>query len=252
MADLEAEVTDTDFDSGYAGATPPAVPEKVEPKTDTTTTAINIPTGGTGSAPVVVPQEYVQLTKEEHAAFRAATTKFDGIEKLIKESVAGTLGNVEQRLIKKLGITPPAEVKPPATPEEIEQDRWQRMVHEASVKYQIEALEEEHPTWRNIVGQKEDGSIDKATPFRVWLAAQPADYQARIENSNSGTVITRAITKFNEFTAAAKKAPTTTPNPKDVARKNVIRDAQQPRGDGGQPAPAKTDDDAFAEGFASG
>jgi hypothetical protein len=67
-------------------------------------------------------------------------------------------------------------------------------------KYVIERaaldLDEIHPKWREIVGAVDDpNKADPKHPYRAWLAKQPEQYQAKINNSNNPTVISRSIDK---------------------------------------------------------
>lgn len=128
----------------------------------------------------------------------------------------------------------------------------------SAVERELEALEDAHPDWRKIVGadRKDEDPIDETLPYRVWLKSQPDDYQAKINNSRNALVISRSIDLFQKHQAAqAKPASQPTPkqpDPKAEARKNRVEASLQPRGDGGQPGPAKTPVDDFEAGFNDG
>lgn len=277
---------DLDFNSGFeSGTTPPAtaatadtpaatVEPKVEPK-----------------APVVVPKvepkpaqpEYVQLTKEQYAKLDGAAAKTATYEAQFSK-VFGTMGEM-QHTVKKLQTATPAGqpialpadvvaemeadfpelaghvrtalekalkgIRGTAQPPVIDKDEMQRLVRAEAVKNETEALEDAHPTWREIVGPVDsEGKSNPTHPFRVWLATQPADYQFKVNSTNSAVIISRAIDRFKASQAAPPKPQV--PTPKVVARQDRIRGAVQPRGDGNPPPPTKTDDDAFAEGFRTG
>ncbi len=282
-----AEPTDADkqadeaFASGFVLETPPAKPAVPEPATEAKPEPKVEPKAETKVAPKTEAKapKYVQITQEQFDSLQAAATKTTAIEGQLSK-VFGTMGDMQQ-IVKKLQSATPAGMSieiPKDAFAEMERDFPElaahlraglekslkgvrgtadgvaadpdavgKLVDEKTAKLQIEALEDAHPTWREIVGAVgSDGKHDPENPFRKWLATQPAEYQAKINATNSATVITRAIDKFIAAKAALPKTPAT-PAPKVAARNDRIRDAIQPRGDGGQPAPPAKDD--FAEGF---
>lgn len=264
MAELAVIETDDkqeqdDFAAGFdANVTPdkPAATVPPAPAADAktpTTDAAAAPKDASEAAPE--PPKYVQLTQAEWDAVKTAAAKADGLEKRIKDTVGGTVGELEQRILKRLQPNaaapaadqskPAAEVLPP------EPREWTQAVKDLSVQYQLEQLEDLHPTWREIVGTVDsDGKHDSNNEFRKWLGTQPAEYQHKINHANSASVVSRAIDKFNAAKATPPKAET--PAPKIAARNDRIRAAIQPRGDGGQPASSKSADDEFSEGFRTG
>lgn len=249
----EDEGTDADFDAGYAD-TKTKAPEVAEASKETTTPPAVVAPAVTEVVPAA--PEYVQLTKTEHEELKAALAKTAVYDKQLA-SINGSIGYLKQNIVKPAAdatagqqpVKEGAETTPPADADTVGRQR----ASEAIIEHEMAVLAAEYPNWREIVGAPEKTgveNVDKNNPFRVWLAAQTAEYQAKINGANSSIIIMKAIDKFNEHKAA--KPAATVVDPKIAARKNVIRDAQQPRGDGGQPAPAKTEDDAFAEGFAAG
>lgn len=232
--------------------------------------------------------EYVQITKDEHATLMAAAAKtasFDGqFSKLF-----GTMGNLQQTLNRLQKETPAGEKVElnkvslaklresfPEVADLLEGDMaeifkglrgtgpadadgatltaedMQKAAKAYAVQLQTEALEEDHPTWRDVVGAVDgEGNYDANNEFRKWLATQPADYQTKINETNSAAVISKAIDKF-QASKAPTPVPPVPPAPKVAARKAVIQSAIQPKGDGGQPPPPKTADDDFNEGFRTG
>jgi hypothetical protein len=136
----------------------------------------------------------------------------------------------------------------------IDPDEMKRLVAEHATQVridaEIEALEEDHPDWRKIVGQVDTSKQqpDPNNAFRKWLATKDAAYQARLNSTNSAAVISRAISRFRSET---KPAPPPAPTLQQQLRNARIKGAVQPRGDGGQPAQANTDEDEFAAGFNS-
>jgi hypothetical protein len=237
-------------------------------------------------APPAAP-EYVQLTKEEHAILTAAAAKTAGFEAQLSKAF-GTIGNMQQIVNKLQSQTPSGEkVEVPKVafaklresfpevadllegdmaealkglrgtgPENapgpvVDQEAINAAAKSITTQLQIEALEDNHPNWRAIVGVDDEGKHDPNNPFRKWLAAQPAEYQTKINETHSAIVISNAIGKFQASTKAAE-TPSAQPAPKVAARKDRIQAAVQPKGDGGQPPPPKTADDDFAEGFRTG
>ena len=276
------------FDSGFADTTPPAkvtpvveAAPKVEPKPEVKTEPKVV-------AKVEPPKpEYVRLTKEQFARLDSAANMTADFGKRL-DTALGTVGNMKQIITKLQSDTPiGAAVKlPDDVVSEMEKDfpelaghlksslekalkgirgtapagavldpeETKKQIQAASealiTKLEIEALEDAYPDWRDIVGAVDSqGKFNPANPFRVWLGKQSAEYQHRLNSTNSNVIITRAIDKFKADTAKTAVPPKV--SPKDAARRVVIQAAQQPRGDGGQPPPRNTEVDAFNEGFNS-
>lgn len=239
--------------------------------------------------PVVAQPKYRQITEDEYTLLHSAAAKTAEIEKQVSK-VFGTVGNMQQ-IVNKLQSATPAgtaiELPPdvvsemekdfpelaghfksalekalkgvrgtgPATGATVDPEAVSKLVNTAmeaaTVKREIEALEDDHPTWKEIVGAIGPGETPNPNnPFRVWLGKQSAEYQAKINSTNSSTVISKAIDKFLDSQKAPAKVPQ--PTPKVVAQQSRIKDAIQPRGDGGQPTPRNTEEDAFSEGFRTG
>jgi len=64
----------------------------------------------------------------------------------------------------------------------------------------IEALEDEFPNWRDIVGapDRENDGPDDSVPFRKWLAGKSSAYRHRIESTSSSELISEAIRLFRK------------------------------------------------------
>lgn len=279
-----------DFDSGMPDAPPakPSAKPDAPAKPEAAAAATPKPAA---AAPAVVkpaPPEYVRLTKDEHTTLTAAAAKTASFETQLSRAF-GSIGDLTKKLTALQTATPrglKVEIPKDAFagmerdfPElaqhtraaleatlrgltgtgpanaEIDPELMKRLVTEhateARVAAEIEALGDDHPDWRKIVGQVDISKQqpDPANPFRKWLATKDAAYQARLNGTNSAAVISRAISRFQSETKATAPAPPTLKQQLQTAR---IRDAVQPRGDGGQAAPTRTDDDDFAAGFASG
>ncbi len=251
MTDLspDEKLEQNAFSEGFGNDPPPtSTTAEVKPEP---APIVETPAEPTPAPPVPEPA-LAKITQEQWDALQAAANKTAGFEAKLDKAF-GTLGQLQQT-IGKLKGTPVAEPATEQPKEPEERPDWKQALHAASVAYQMEALEDIHPTWREIVGAPDsEGKINQDNPFRKWLATQPAEYQAKINAANSAVVISRAIDKFNEAAKTVAAAPAIPkPAPKVVARQTVIRAAIQPKGDGGQPAPSKTDADAFAEGFSGG
>jgi hypothetical protein len=268
-----------------AGATPDTAKPDPAPKPDTK------PAVAKPEAAVKPPEpKYVRLTEDQFATLNAAAAKTASFEGQLSKAF-GTIGNMQKVLTGLQSATPRGgkiEIPKDAFagmerdfPElaehtraaleatlrgltgtgpagaEIDPELMKRLVTEhatqARTDAEIEALEDEFPDWRKIVGQVDISKQqpDAANPFRKWLATKDAAYQARLNSTNSAAVISRAIRTF-QAEAKAPAAATPTPSLKAQLQAARIRGAVQPRGDGGQAAPAPTGDAEFEAGFASG
>lgn len=233
--------------------------------------------------------EYVQITKQQFERFEAAAKRSDDYEKQFSKAF-GSIGDV-QKIVKSLqGQTPRGvAVKIPdgafaamekdfpelathmrgvleasfkglegtgSSSAHVDAAEFERKIDQAAVRHQFEALDDEIPDWRKLVGAVDTSKGEKPdaeNPFRKWLATKEQAYQDRINGTNSAGVITRAIRAFQSETKAAAAAPQTAtkPDQRATARQNRIQDAVRPKGDGGHP-PAKDADDDFMAGFKSG
>lgn len=140
--------------------------------------------------------------------------------------------------------TPAEGIKPEAV---------ERIVEDSVSRREMALLTEDHPDWRTVVGAVEKGQQpDPNNGFRKWLKTQPADYQQKINETQSPLTVSRAIDKYKAFEAAQKTKQPSPPNKKNAAREDRFSSAVQPRGDGNPPPPKKTADDEFQAGFKSG
>lgn len=281
------EKSDLDlFQAGFAAETPPQQTAKPDDKP----AEKEPPAPVAETPPEPPPPEYVQVTKEQFESLQASASKTTEFEKQLSKAF-GTMGAMQQTIRKMADAAQAAtpsgqsvEISKDAFAElekeypefaeqmrrelgkalknirgtgqgngaSIEPEALQTLIHEATVKQELEALEDAHPTWREIVGVVDaEGKHDENHPFRKWLASQDAAYQTKINSTNSATVIARAIDKFIAASKVTAR-PASKPATKAAASRDRIRDAIQPKGDGGQPAPTKSATDDFREGFASG
>lgn len=230
--------------------------------------------------PEVAAPEYVQLTKDEATALRAAAAQVASLQQQQARNF-GQIGNLqklinEMRESKKEGEKPSvskedfAELrenfpeladmtqaaitkvlsKLPATGNgERDQEAVKTALTEHANKLQLEDLEDEYPDWKAIVGAAPSkDEADPNNPFRQWLATKDATYQARVNETVSASVLSRAIRRFRtETRVVAKPAP----KPATNQRADRIRDSVQPKGDGGMPTSDNSAEAAFAAGFNS-
>jgi len=210
-----------------------------------------------------ITREEWDATKTELAALKAERSKLNGtvgnLQQLVTQLRSATPQGVQIELppeleqdfpelaahLKKAKIrgtatAPASDAKPSTGDEEIK-----RLISEAtenahkdvdarlrSARQQVEAeaLEDLHPDWREVTGAS--ATPDQNQPFRKWLASQPEKYQSLVNETDSASVIARAIDRFKADAAKAKPAKDKAPPSADKRRAAI-----QPKGDGGQPAP---------------
>lgn len=281
------------FETGFQTATPPAITAtdgQPETKVDNGNDGKPEGQGTTPEAAKVVPEapapEYVQVTKEQFERLMAAADKVTSLDGTVSK-VTGSVGNLHQ-VIKKLQESTPKgltiELPDDVTSElqkefpelaapfrdalvkalasvkgtgdkgaEVDQAAVQKLVTDAVLQTQMVALEDDYPNWKEIVGFAAPGEHDPNNPFRKWLATQPEEYQAKVNDADTAFVVRKAIDKFNAFVETQKKAAAQPlPNktaPKVDGRRLRIQNSVQPRGDGGPPPAGKSVQDAFEEGF---
>jgi hypothetical protein len=238
----------------------------------------------TPRAEAVETPEYVQITAKDWAEVRAAAAKTASYDQQLSKAF-GTIGNLSKQLAEQKAAGQPAPTArkfeiskdafaamekdfpelaqqtraaleaalsgmPVAGGAEIEPAKIESMLATYTSRREIEALEDSHPDWREIVGAVgRDQQPDQSNPFRKWLATKDTAYQARINGTESAAVISRAIRSFQNETKTA--APQAAAKPRDDARAERIRSAVQPRGDNAGGPAAKNDDDEFMAGFNS-
>ena len=291
----ETAQAQADFDAGAAmehtGAKgpPAATPDKPEPAAKP-----EVKPAAAAAAPATPDApKYVQITEEQFARFNAAADKTASFEQQFSKAF-GTLGDL-QKLVRTLQSDTPRGLKveipkdafagmakdfpeladhfraglenalkgvtgTSADPAPPDPDEIRRTVADRIQAIQVEALEDDFPDWRQVVGAVAVGqSPDPANPFRKWLATKSEAFQARINGTQSAAVIAKAITSFQKETATppAATAPAQAPKPDPKAqqaqqRQERIREAIQPRGDNARAAPATNEEDEFMAGFKSG
>lgn len=262
-----------DFASGFSDQPAKKTPAKPEPE------------AAPDKAPAAaeVKPEYVQVTAADWAEVQAAARKTASYDAQLSKAF-GTIGNLQKQIAESRKDAPAATRKveiPKAAFEVMAKDfpelaEHNRAALEAALsglkldgdgtdesklekaltglitKKEMEGLEDTYPDWRTLVGapQKEGDQPDLGAPYRKWLASKPAEYQAKLNETDSPAAIQRSITLFRRETRATPK-PAAPEKPREAARADRIRAAVQPRGDGAAATPGKSDVDEFEAGFAN-
>ena len=290
MPDIEKDddekTANDEFASGFTDIPTPkkaaGTEGKTEAKSETPTNAEAVTAAAAPETP-----EYIQITKADWENLKASAAKTEKFEGQFSK-VFGTMGELQQIVKALQSATPkgmsidiPADafaemdaefpelaaqlrkglektlktVRGTGTAskgdEKPDSEALHKLIEDAAGKLaerrEVAMLDEEYPDWRVTVGQ----FGDKDNPYRKWLAAQGAVYEGRINNAKHAAPIIRSIERFEASKAALTNKPKPqVPKPNPQAQR--IRDAVQPKGDGGQPKPANTADDDFRSGFASG
>jgi hypothetical protein len=268
----QAAKDDAEFEAGFpAERAPGAAPPEV------------------ATEPAGEKPEYVQISAKEWGEIKAAAlsagAKLPSYDQQLSKAF-GTIGNL-QKLVQGLQAPSPSARKvevPKAAfermakdfPELADQmreametvlagapvgpaggtigadpDQIQQMLAAHVSKKELEALEDAYPDWRALTGAVDASreQPDPNHPFRKWLGAQDAAYQAKVNSTESASVMSRAIKKFQTDTRI-RPAPAAA-TPRNDARAERIRDAVQPRGDNARAPAGKTADEEFEAGFNS-
>jgi hypothetical protein len=279
------KASEADFGAGFAGTE--GKPDKAAAKPDKATTKPDAPQPAETPRAEETP-EYVQVTAKEWNEIKAAaarTASYDqqfsklfgttgNLAKQINEQRAATTPAAAAAVAKKFEVPKEAfaamerdfpelaaqtraaleaalsGLPGPGGNDAHDPAKLESLLAQYHSKRELEVLEDQFPTWRTIVGAV-DVTREQPDPnnaFRKWLGGKPADYQARVNGSESAQVIGRAIRLFQRETAAPAK---TNGAPRNDARADRIRAAVQPRGDNAGAAAGKSENDEFLEGFNS-
>jgi hypothetical protein len=273
---------DTEFGSGFSGVEakpdrkPTGKPDKPEPPAETPRAEEPVP-------------EFVQITAKEWADIRAAAAKTASYDSQLSKAF-GTIGNLQKLINEQRAAGQPAPAAAVAKKFEVpkeafaamerdfpelaaqtraaleaalsglpgpgandaqDPEKLQSLLAQYTAKREIEALEDAHPDWRNVVGAVNVAAGEQPDPdnaFRKWLGTKDAAYQAKVNGAESAAIIGRAIRTFQRETAAPAKPAAT---PRNDARADRFRAAIQPRGDNAGAAAGRSDDDEFLSGFNS-
>jgi hypothetical protein len=293
MAEKEAEVVEqteeqaaASFAAGFDSETPQ--PQAAPTPTDAATAEAQPAQQQEPSAEQPPEPKYVQLTEEQLAQIMATVDQTANLKKGL-DSVAGTVGNVRkaldqvrsqtpagasveitdddfaelkadfpelaghtraalERIVKRMNLTGTGEPATSTFDPEAVRKTASEIVHAQG----LDDLNDLHPGWQDIVGKPDDDN-----DYRKWLATQPEKYQELIRSTYSATITSRSIDRFKAAQAAAQAKPAAarpqTPASPDAARRDRLREAVQPRGQGTPPAPSQpTPQDNFNAGFNGG
>lgn len=115
----------------------------------------------------------------------------------------------------------------PAAPAAIDPAVIQREVAKIRQQDAIELLAEDHPDYETV----------RDTPeYKEWLASKPADFQERFKNTWNAAIVSKGLTEFKTWRAAAQAA-------KDAKEKR-LKAALTPQGEGSAGGPSTLPDDA--------
>lgn len=264
---------------GFEEAAPQAQPVTTQPVSE-----------GEPAAVVQPDDEVVQVTRRDLNRLMAAADKAETIDVQMSK-VFGTIGNVKNELMNRLTASAAAGGAIEISDDdfaELQEDfpelakhtkaAFERILKRGGLRgtgdpataqintdeivSRADALRREdglkelsflRPDWRQIVGFTAEGQADPDSEYRKWLAAQPAEYQETVRNTNSARITDRSIEEFLEHKAAKTRPTTSSPAPNTDVRRARINGAVQPTGTGTRPAPTRpTPEDEFRQGFASG
>lgn len=287
MAEKEEVVQQTEeqaaaaFAAGFDSETPQ--PSAATPPPIATTTAAPQPEPEAPKAEEPPAPEYVQFTKEEHARLMAVADKTASLEAQLSKAF-GTMGNMQQlinqvrsqtpagavveitdedfaelqedfpelagrtrtaleRIFKKANLRGTGEPATPTIDPQIVRTAAAEIVHGEG----LADLNDLHPDWETVVVSPE---------YRKWLGEQKPEYQNLLHKTYSATITGRSIDRFRAAQEAAKLKPAApppkTPEQPKTDRREHLRAAIQPRGNGQAPAPqTPTPEDNFRAGFNS-
>ena len=273
----EEEQAQIDFDAGAAADQPldtkPAVAPEAKPVTQ---------------EPVAQPEaqtsDYIQITRDQFAAFDASARRTVALEQQISRAF-GTLGDIQQ-IVRNLqaatprgtaveipkdafadmarefpemadmvrrgvetalqGVTGTAQTQVEADPVKL-----QAAIDQQVLKLEKEALEDAYPDWMQITGavdMRQGHQPDPNNAYRRWLASKDGAYQQKVNATSSASVLTRSIQLFQNETRPKAAPAKQGGNLKQRFFASRAREAIQPRGDGGRAVPTTADDD-FEKGF---
>lgn len=133
------------------------------------------------------------------------------------------------------------------------QERVDPLIQQARADARLEAervferrlLSREYPDWREVIGLTADDKPVQ-TPYREWLAQQPADYQQTVGSSWDADVIGESVKRFKQAQKAAAQAAGAVD-----ARQRRLAAAVPARGDAAV-SHSSDGDDEFVKGFNEG
>ena len=195
-------------------------------------------TNGTYGSRLAEQQKRIEELQQRSQAVAAMSPK-----KLsrLKEQFPEIAEILEQDLSE---ISIQGESQPTFDPNLIEQavstrvESLREEMEQKEVAREVKALTRAHRDWQDVASFEtlQDGRINWRNPaFGQWVAAQPADVQQTILNSNDADYLSDRLTEFKE---AIK--------PKAVAKKSNLDAAILPKGLGGRAVSNDLDDEEAA------
>ncbi len=134
-------------------------------------------------------------------------------------------GMTKAALNKVLGRLNTRGTGPAQTPDEyvaLAKKAASEVVSSERVNIHKEILDGMNPGWSKVIGVPGEDGIVPDTEYRKWLAAQPAEYQSKINESNNAFEIGSSIKAFNDAKEASAK--------KQQQNKQRLANAVQPSG----------------------
>ncbi len=277
-AAFEEAVKSTD-DSRTA---PKETPETVEPDEAAATASGTEASADGGTKPKEEVPEYVQLTKKQLEDLLAGVAEYrEGKTTLGKrlDDAFGQLGGINQFLasLKQSGGSVKVTAEdfpelneefpemaaalakgigqilsrskggaPALTEEQIKSTAATIARSEARNQARLDRMDELEPEWEIIAGKE-----GESTPFRQWLAAQPADYQKVVKDTWDPKVLAKAISKFKEDTKPKAPAKPPAGKPAVNVQQNRLRAAVPVRGSGTVASGELSEEDAMEKAFNS-
>ena len=261
-ADFAAGFDDKPASSKAAAKTPAKVEKPAEPPQDD-------------------PEPPVQISRKEWEEVRAAAQRTASYESQFSKAF-GTIGNIQKQIAsfqKEPAPTPTRKVDIPKTafeafakdfpelaehnrlaleaaltglnldPNSLDEGKVEKVMAGFIAKKEMEGLEDTYPDWRTIVGAVDVTKTqpDPNNPYRQWLGTKDAEYQQRINETESPAAVQRSIALFRRETRTATKPAAEKP----AARADRFRAAVQPKGDGATIPAGRSENDDFESGFAN-
>jgi hypothetical protein len=177
----------------------------------------------------------VEITEDDFAELK------EDFPELAKHHRAGL-----ERILKRANLRGTAQAATPVVDPEQMRAVAATIVHSEGLK----DLDDLHPGWREFVGKPEDTN----NAYRRWLTTQTPEYQHLLNHTYSAAITKRSIDKcyadLAKARAPAAAARQQTPARTDMARRDRIMAAVQPRGNGTPPGPhVPSSIDLFNSGF---
>jgi hypothetical protein len=266
-----------DFASGFSDKPAKATAKPVKPAEPAAPDKATATAEGKPDKP-----EYVQVTAADWAEVQAAARKTASYDAQLSKAF-GTIGNLQKQIAESRKDAPVAmrKVEIPKTafeamardfPElaehnraaleaalsglkldanDIDDGKIEKVMAGFIAKKEMEGLEDTYPDWRTIVGAVDvtKAQPDPSNEFRKWLGTKDAEYQRRINETESAAAIQRSIALFRRETRTAPRSASAPAKPQE--RADRFRAAVQPKGDGAAPAPSNSDNDELEAGFRS-